>query len=31
VNQNDLNITFEEANRIFMKTTIVSEAAGWCK
>jgi prepilin-type N-terminal cleavage/methylation domain-containing protein len=30
-NKNDLNITFEEANRIFMKTTIVSEAAGWCK
>jgi hypothetical protein len=30
-NQNDLNIIFEEANRIFMKTTIVSEAAGWCK
>jgi hypothetical protein len=31
VNQNHLNVTFEEANRIFMKTTIVPEAAGWCK
>ena len=31
VNQNHLNISFEEANRIFMKTTIVPEAAGWCK
>lgn len=31
VNQNDLNVTFEESNRIFMKTTIVPEAAGWCR
>jgi prepilin-type N-terminal cleavage/methylation domain-containing protein len=31
VNKNDLNVTFEEANRIFMKTTIVPEATGWCK
>lgn len=31
MDQNDLNITFEETNRIFMKTTIVPEAAGWCR